>query len=263
METTPNMDVVIAAYLGFGLFLVQASHTVHAAQTYFQKQVRLLEGVFGWFERTDPRSLDRVWLSWLPTLSSDSPQRRLDEFHGDAQGEARFPWELDPVQQNPDALPGPLAELFALLGLHATNLYYCLAMSVVYGALGYAAVRWFPPLGPVTLSAVVVILSGFTVLHLFSWYAVGSSIVLTLLEGNLLFNVLVLSAINRGTVELGDAVGLLQFGAALVVAPLVFWLQFQRQEGNINYGQFVSFYNVMVPILYAEFFVLVLSLHFK
>lgn len=258
------MDSPIAGYFGLGLFLVQSLHTVHAAQTYYQKQVRLLERLIGWFEREDPSSLNRVWLSWLPDLTNrDARQRRLDGFGSDPRNTVRVPWELDPVQQETDPLPRPLALLFKTFGLHATNLYYCFFMSVVYGVLGYVAVRQFPSLTAVTLRSVVLVVTGFAALHFFSWYAVGSSIVLTILEGNLAFNVLVLSALNHGTITMTETVGLLQFGAALVIAPLVFWLQFQRTQGNIQYGQFLSFYNVMAPILYAEFVVLVLSLYYK
>jgi len=258
------MDSAIAGYFGLGLFITQGLHTFHASQTYNQKQVRVLEHLFHWFKREDPATLGRVWLDWLPKLTDDdSRQQRLDTSTSDFSSGARTPWGLDPVQQHPGRLPLLIAFPFRALGLHTTNLYYCFSMSVVYGGIGYVVVRQFPALGPVTLRSIVIVVVGVALLHVFSWYVVGSSIALTIFESNLAFNILVLSALNQGTITMTEAVGLLQLGAALVVGPLVFWLQFQRNQGHIQYGSFLSFYNVIVPVLYAEFVVLVLSLYYN
>lgn len=222
---------VIAAYFGIGVFLTQAFHTAHAASTYGQKEVRWLEWIPG-FSRRDP----------------DDPELVRPPFP---------PQRLPYLQMDPRCVPW----YARWLGLHATNLFYCYVMSVAYGLLATVVVRyWVPSLSEVTLGALLQFAVTFALLHVFSFVFVGSGVTNTLLEGNLAFNVLVLTFLAHDILTYANAIGLLQFGAALTIGPLVFWLHFQYDKGHIDYGNFMPMYYVIIPVLYAEFLVLTLGL---
>lgn len=222
---------LIGAYFGIGVFLTQAFHTAHAASNYGQKEVRWLEWIPG-FSRRDP----------------DDPELVRPPFP---------PWKLPYLQMDPRCVPW----YAKVMGLHATNLFYCYVMSAVYGVLATVVVRyWVPSLTEVTLPALVQFASVFAALHVFSFAFVGSGVTNTLLEGNLAFNVLVLALLSTSLLSYGEAIGVLQFGAALTVGPLVFWLHFQYDQGHIDYGNFIPMYYVIVPVLYSEFLVLTLGL---
>lgn len=232
----------IALYFGVGVFLVQAFHTFNAATTYGQKQVR--------------------WLEWR------WPFRRFLGREGPAtdQQEERFrplkrpyslPWNLPNHQMPPVKTTRP----YRLLGLQATNLHYCYVLSVVYGIVASLSIRFLVP-EPAGISArfILLFIGVVGVLLLFSFLAVGSGLEITVLESNLAFNALILVTLNRHILEYATAVNVLQLVVALVAAPLVFWLTFQYEEGNLGYGNFMPAYYVLLSILYSEFFVLVLGL---
>lgn len=255
---------ILAGYVAVGLLLIQFMHTLHAQRTYMQKQVRGLEWV-SWFEREDPDHADQVRLFWFGGSADEAGENhRLQDFAADenqSDGDPRVPAELPEIQQELDDVPRLVRWPFETLGMHATNLYYCYVMSIVY-AVGAFVIVWrlAPSLATVSLITLMSFTGVFVVLHLFSLFFVGSSITLTLLEGNLAFNALVLALRFGEQIPYQTAVGVLQFGAALTVAPLVFWLQFQYDQGHIRYSNFLSMYYIIVPILYSEFLVLVLGL---
>ncbi|WP_143052155.1 hypothetical protein [Halobacterium jilantaiense] len=231
-----------ALYFGGGLALIQTLHTVHAATAYGQKQVRWLEWprpFESFTERDDPHS------DQLKTLF-----RPLKRPH-------RLPWTLPHYQMPPSDTTG----LYRLLGLHATNLYYAYASAFVYGLGAVLATRYlltFP--GTFTRTFVVDISALFVILFGLSHWAVGSSFEVFILESNLAFNLLMLITLQAGVVGYGTAISTLQFVTALISAPLVFWLTFQYQNGNLDYGSFMPAYFVMLSVLYSEFFVLILGL---
>lgn len=252
-------DWVIAAYFGLGAILIQLFHTIHSEKTYGQKQVRALDWL-SWFSREDPAHPNRVKLSWWP-IGSHNKQRRVTEF-SETDEAVRWPSRLPEIQIQRDEIPARWRGLFEVFGLQATNLYYCYSMSVLYGGLSILVVYYLvPSLSPITILRLTLFGLLFAILHLISFFFVGSSVAITLLEGNLAFNTLVLVALTGGLLSYGDAVSVLQFGAALTVGPLVFWLHFQYDKGHIDYGNFLPIYYIIVPILYSEFFVLLLGLH--
>ena len=231
---------VIAAYFGIGLFLVQFMHTFHASSTYGQKQVRGLE--------------------YLPNFSRMDPPEGWEQTFRPLERPFQLPWNVPIYQMQREHV----TPLHRLVGLHATNLYYCYLVSVLYGLLG-GMLLWalVPDLATVTWGALVAIGIVFAGLHMFSFALVGSGFTNTLLEGTLMFNVLVLLILSGGQIEYTTAISLLQFGAALTVGPLVFWLHFQYNEGLLRFGNLFAFYYILVPVLYAEFFVLALGLLYK
>lgn len=254
-------DLVIAVYFGLGAMLIQLFHTIHSEKTYGQKQVRALDWL-PWFSREDPKHPNLVKLSWWPIGNHDEEQRRATAFlNDDWNGQAQRPSELPEIQTQREDIPERWRDFFVFFGLQATNLYYCYFMSVVYGILGIVVVYYLvPSLSPITILRLTLFGVFFAILHGFSFLFVGSSVALTLLEGNLSFNTLVLVALVSELLSYGDAVSVLQFGAALTVGPLVFWLHFQYDKGHIEYGNFLAIYYIIVPILYSEFFVLLLGL---
>lgn len=233
-------DWVIALYFGFGLLLVQFLHTIHSAGTYGQKQVRALE--------------------YLPNFSRADPPTGWERTFRPFKRPLQLPWNA-PVYQMDRA---DVTWAHRLLGLHYTNLYYCYATAVVYGVLGTIVVRFLvPPMTTVTLPALLTIGGTFAVLHFLSSSLVGSGFAITLLEGNLMFNTFILLVLKGDILTYSSSVGLLQFGAALTVAPLVFWLHFQYNEQLLRFGNLFAFYYVLIPVLYSEFFVLALGLLYE
>lgn len=255
-------NVVIALYFGIGVFLNQLFHTVHAEKTYFQKQVRGLEWI-SWFSRDEPKHPSQIKLSWWPVNSHEDEQRGLSRFTDDDLNEEAFwPSQLPEIQLQKESIPKRWRPLFEHFGLQATNLYYCYIMAVFYGVVSFLVIYFLvPSLSPMTIPRLTLFGIFFGLLHVFSFLLVGSSVALTLLEGNIAFNTLVLVALRSSLLSYGDAVSVLQFGAALTIGPLVFWLHFQYDEGHIKYGNFLTIYYIIVPILYSEFFVLLLGLN--
>lgn len=233
-------DWVIALYFGVGLFIVQFLHTIHSAATYGQKQVRALEHLPN-FSRTDPPS------GW---------KRSFRPFKRPFQ----WPWNT-PVYQ----MDRPhVTRLHRFFGLQYTNLYYCYMAAVLYGVVGTAVARFvIPPLTNVTFSSLLLLGVTFALLHTVSTFLVGSGFAITLLEGNLMFNTFILLVLQGDILSYSNSVGLLQFGAALTVGPLVFWLHFQYNEQLLRFGNLFAFYYVLVPVLYSEFFVLALGLLYE
>lgn len=255
-------DLTIAVYFSVGVVLAQWFHTLHAAAVYHQKEVRALEWL-PWFSRRDPDDPGNVRLFWIPAgILPDREQTTISSFADQATLDQRATWpsQLPPIQCDLDRLPSSLRPMFRLVGLQATNLYYCFVAALLYGAITFGVVFWLPSLADVTFPTLLLYGVAFGGLHAFSFFLVGSSVALTLIEGLLAFNSVILSLLLSDVLSYNTATGLLQFSAALIVGPLVFWLHFQNDRGHIEYGNFISMYYIIVPILYAEFFVLLLGL---
>lgn len=225
--------------------LVQVMHTLHSASTYGQKQIRWLEWniIFTNFsDREDP--------------SSDKLTRLLRPL----KRPFRRPWNLPNVQMS----PANVNSFYKILGLQATNLYYSYIFAVLYGVITIFVAKYLiTPSDGFTLIFTVefVILVG--ILLSASHWIVGSGFEILVLESNLAFNSLMLIAIEQGLISYSTAISSLQLVVALIAAPLVFWLTFQFRHGHLDYGNFTSVYFVIIPILYAEFFVLTFGLVYQ
>lgn len=235
-------DWVIAFYFGVGVTLVQVLHTWHAANTYGQKQIRWFEWSFplrSYSERRDPET-DELKALFRP----------LSRPH-------RAPWKLPHYQM----APINTRRWHRLLGLQATNLYYSYIVAVGYGALALMAMKLFVTVQrTITLRFVGVFAVVVAALLLISHFGVGSGFEILSHEGNLAFNSLMLVALSNSVVGYDTAVSALQLVAALIAAPLVFWLTFQYREGNLRYGNFAPAYFIIIPILYTEGVVLTVGL---
>jgi hypothetical protein len=262
------VDWTIAGYFGVGVFLTQAFHTVYSAQIYGQKQVRMLEHISG-FSRSDPSGPRARWLLWFPGFTREHLRDEHATYalwegpRNDGNEPANpgftWPWNLPNLQWGQTDPPW----WTRLLGLQATNLVYCIVAAAIYGVLAAIVARYaIPPLDNVSIPRLLVYAVAFTAIHFGSWWAVGSSAVITMLESNLAFNTAILTLLAAQQVGLGNAIGLLQFSAALTVGPTVFWLHFHEDRGHVDYGKFISLYLVLVPIIYAEFMVLLLGIHY-
>lgn len=232
---------VIACYFGFGVALVQGMHTWHAANTYGQKQIRVLECPFlfrNYSGRRDPE-----------TAQMESLVRPFGRPY-------RSPWKLPHYQM----APIESTRIYRALGLHATNLYYAYAMAICYGVLAAFVMRLLVVQDSFTLRFVGAFVAVVASLLVVSHYVVGSGFEIVTHESNVAFNSLMLIALSNSIVGYDTAVTALQLVAALVAAPLAFWLTFQYREGNLGYDNFAPAYFIIVPILYAEGFVLTVGL---
>lgn len=115
-------EILVALYFGIGVGLTQLLHTHYAHRSYHQKEVRWLEWVPG-FSRSDPPFPERIQPLWPP-------------------------WDLPPLQLPFTEEKPRLRRAAEVLGLHATNLVYCYAMSVVYGVLAIVVVLLVVPAEP-------------------------------------------------------------------------------------------------------------------
>ena len=232
----------ISIYFGFGVLLVQFMHTLHSSNVYDQKQVRWLEWdrIFTNFsERSDPNTEELAHL----VRPFKKPYRR--------------PWDLPHVQMP----PAKTSLFYTVLGLQATNLYYSYILAAVYGVTATIVFRYLiTPADEFTLTFVAIFVILIGALLIGSHLIIGSGFEIIVLESNLAFNSLMLIAIEQGIISYSTAITALQLVTALIAAPLVFWLTFQFRHGNLGYGNFVPAYFVIVPILYAEFFILTLGL---
>ena len=232
----------ISIYFGFGVLLVQFMHTLHSASTYGQKQVR--------------------WLEWDPIFTNFSERKdpntaELTRLIRPFKRPFRRPWNLPHVQ-----IPPVKASMFyTALGLQATNLYYSYILSLVYGVIAMFGFRYLiTPVGEFTLGFVAKFIIVLGLLLSASHWIIGSGFEILVLESNLAFNSLMLIVIEQGIISYSTAISALQLVTALIAAPLVFWLTFQFRHGNLEYGNFMPAYFIIVSILYTEFFVLTLGL---
>lgn len=232
----------ISIYLGFGVFMIQALHTLHSASTYGQKQVRWLEWdpIFTNFsERNDPQTDE------LTCLVRPFKQPFC------------WPWHLPHLQM----APVKTSAFYRALGLQATNLYYSYILSLMYGVIAMFSFKYLiTPTNGFTLLFVMELFVVVGILLSASHWIVGSGFEITVLESNIAFNSLMLIAIEQSIISYSTAIPALQLVTALIAAALVFWLTFQFRHGSLGYGNFIPAYFVITPILYAEFFVLTLGL---
>ncbi len=243
-------DIIISLYFSTGVALTQLLHTKFSHDTFGQKEVLLLEAIPG-FSREPPIKEESKRGRW-----GNHPQA-TEELRDFGLISPLFPpWKLPHIQLKEEKTP----MFLKMVGLHATNLVYCYIMSIFYGVLAFFIVRGFLPIFEQITSYIIIEYASVMIfLLVFSFFAVGGGIS-TLIEGGIAFNAFILTLLASGIISYQASFQILQFGAALTVGPIIFWLNFQREKGNIEYGSLIQAYYVLIPILYSEFLVLLLGL---
>lgn len=238
------MDLRVAVYFSIGVCFAQLSHTIYSSLQFHNKRVRVL-GWFPWFEREiEPDDLKSRLLSWMPSSSAN----------------ASWPSELPAFQQSVSEIPSYLQNIPQKLGLHSTNIYYCIVLSVVYGVLSFSLLWSYPTVQFDRWTTVIPLCLIFLFFLAFSFIVVGSSLALFVIEGGLTYNSFVLLAMYNGIVDEQTILSLLQFGGIIIVSSLIFWLNLQRSEDRLGYGNFGPAFFIILNLLYVEFAVVLLWL---
>lgn len=213
------VDPLVALYFGAGAGLTQLLHTFYAHRSYHQKEVR--------------------WFEWLPGFSREDPP-----FPGRVRP-LWPPWDLPPLQLPYRADKTRVRRAAEVLGLHATNLVYCYAMSVAYAALAATVVLLFVPSDPdLSARGVGLVVASFGGLVAFSFLAVGSSWAVVTLEGNLVLNTLLL-AWAVPAVAFTTVLTVFAVAVTITAAALGAWVSFHVSRGVVDYG------NLLPPVAFA------------
>lgn len=236
------VDTVVALYYGFGMLLIQFSHTAHSSTTYGQKRIRFLEWNIPFLKFSDRKDPDTA-----EQKKSFRPFKKPFV----------LPWDLPHYQMDPEESNS----VYRFFGLHATNLYFAYVFSAIFGVFCYVAMKYVvifehqPSIWNISSFLIV----SFSLIGI-SFYFVGSGVENTLLEANLAIDALVLLGLQHNIINFQTAVPILQLFVAIFGVPLIFWLNFQLKEGNIHGGNFSSIYHLILSILYAEFFTVSLGM---
>jgi hypothetical protein len=230
------VDLIIALYFAVGAGFAQISHTIHASSMYGNKRVRVLESYVRWFERNKVvESFDELKLKFLPG----------------SQSEANWPSQLPEVQQNTESVPDTYQRIFTALGLQATNIYYCVAASIMYSIISFVVLILYEVNFSSLISTFALLLI-YILLMAVSFFGVGSSILIIITEFGMIFNSYALIPLSKEIISPSLCLSVLQIGGLITISAYIFWLNFQKENDKIDYQNLGSVYFVILHIIYNE-----------
>lgn len=249
-----------AIYFGIGIFISQSLHTLYTQRNSHQKKVPIFEQIT-WLGDVGERRNIPI-LKSFPDVSryiDPHPAEKLEPHNGVSTHPLLRPWKLPHFQR-----PSPpyqeswkykTAKLNRLLGLQATNIFYCYVASLLIGVLSIIILRYgLETPASFNRTNVSLIFFLFGALIVISWEFVGSSFAQLAIESTLSLNSIVL--ITSQVASVGIAVSLLGLGATIAIAGLINWMSEVRKDEEFDRGNLVAGYYALGSFIYAEAIVL-------